>query len=143
VAKVPRLGEPQHARLCYLLGKIATAGTVLDNADRAWLVELLDSIRLGEDVSKRFTKNGKPSPQADLHFWIACDVAQHLHDRKRGAHAAVAKRWAMDNVTGPDSVAKIVTRQRSNTDAVTHLLGDGFAAVIEYHRVRLIGHKSR
>jgi hypothetical protein len=143
MAKVQRLGDPEYSRLCNLLGKLATPGAEIDAADRAWLVDVLDAARLGEDVSKRFTKSAKPSPNAERHFWIACDVAQHLHDGKRPAHKLVAERWNIVTNSDDDdeipALRKIISRQRKNTDSVQHLLGDGFARVIEAHRKRLAG----
>lgn len=133
MAKVPRLGEPQYSELCSVIGKLATDGAALDNAERMWLVELLDSLRLGEDVSNRFTKNAKLSPEAERHFWIACDVAQHIHDGRKPAHDLVAARWGVQ----VETLQTIVKRQRKNTDAIAHLIGDGWPIVIEHHRARL------
>jgi hypothetical protein len=137
MAKVPRIG-PEHSRLCDVLGKLATPSSTLDDAERAWLVELLDSMRLGEDVSRRFTRNAKLSPEAERHFWIACDVARHIHDGLAPAHDLVAQRWKL-KLSDAESARKIAQRQRPNTDEITRLLDDpGFPNVIEWHRAKLL-----
>jgi hypothetical protein len=140
VAKAPRFGDPRLAELLNVIVKLAT-DVSLDSADRAWLYELLEAVRNGEDVSKRFTRNAKPSPEAERHFWIACDVAQSIHDKQNEPYEAVAKRWRLDDADakGPDNVRKIVQRQRANTAAIAHLLGNGFARVIAQRRDRLLG----
>ena len=137
--KVPRYGEPQVEMLAKVLGKVVTPDETLNAADRAWLGELLEALILGKDVEARFTQRVKPTPKAELHFWIACDVAQHVHDKKKDVHALVAKRWRMDDADakGADNIAQIVKRQRANTKAIKHLLSDAFARQIEQHRARL------
>jgi hypothetical protein len=136
MSKAPRMGAAW-SQLWRISAKLAD-DTPLEGSDRRWLLELLQSAAVGEDVSKRFTKNKKPSPEAERHFWIALDVAQHIHDRRAPAHDLVAQRWGL---TDADTARKIAQRQRENTAPLGSMLGDGLAAVIDMHRERL-GHKS-
>jgi len=78
--------------------------------DCAWLLDLLQAAASGENVAKRFTQNKKASPEVERHFWIACDVAQHRHDRSEDPLAAVAKRWGMydSDDKGRANVEKII-----------------------------------
>lgn len=137
----PKLG-PDWNRLWEISAKLLQ-GDDLDSTDRRWLVDLLQAVAQGENVSTRFTQNKKASPMADRDFWIACDYEQHKHDGKTRIAASVADRWRLDRdsekASGPEYVRKIKKKQRENVDAMRHLLGPRLAAVIDWHRKALLG----
>ncbi len=141
MAKVPRPGS-EYTRLCNVLGKIAGAprvGASLDREDCAWLYELLEAIRSGEDVARRFTRNKKLRPMADRDFWLACDVAEHVHRRESPAYRLVAERWGMTGDAAEETVKTISKRQRTNVREAGGIGKPGTAAVIEWQRIRLLG----
>jgi hypothetical protein len=113
-----------------------TGEVTLTQADAGWLCELLTAIMAGEDVSRRFLENRKPSPEADRNFWIACDYAQHVHAGIKPAAEKVADRWSL---SGPEAVETIYKRMRQHVDQVRELFGPGFARVIKWHRTRIEG----
>ena len=132
---------PEWSRLCDVIGKLAGEAT-LENSDRAWLINLLSAVQSGEDVSRRFTENKKPSPEAERHLWIAFDYEQHLHDKIKPAALKVAERWNLSEVEGAETVRTIVKRQRRLghvKEVGPQLFGPGFARVIDWHRERLLG----
>lgn len=126
--KQPKMG-PDWFRLWTITAKLAEHKP-LDRSDEAWLVELLCEAAAGEDVSQRLTENRKQRIREDRDFWIACDVAWHVHHH-RNAHETVVDRWPGLSV---DNLKKIVAKRRTDTDAIAHLLGCQFVRVIDWHR---------
>ena len=150
---VPKLG-PEWSQLWTIVGKLADDDR-LDRTERQWLTELLQGIAANDDVRRRFRKGVSSVPDfADRDFWIACDVEQHKFDGFDGPlYLTVAERWKItrtrNGVEDPelthDYINKIVFRQRQAESVVSirHLLGSGFANVIEIHRDKFLGGTSR
>ena len=108
--KVPRKdGEQFHPlwhQLVNLQVKLAQ-NLPLDAAENAWLLELLGSIGEGEDVSKRFLRNVKPS-EDEKHYFIAIDVARLKRENDPDPYATAGKRWFV----APESIPVTLSRKK-------------------------------
>jgi hypothetical protein len=147
VNKTPRIGR-EWSRLWDVLGDLASQidferGPLdeikLTQADARWLCELLNAIGTGADVSTRFFMSAKAGSKRELHFWIACDLAQHVHDKTTRARSLVAERWGFVAADAEQTIARIARRQRGNVAQVRRLFGPAFARIIDSQRRRLLG----
>jgi hypothetical protein len=146
MSKMPRIGR-EWSRLWDVVGDLASQidferqpsdAVTLTQADARWLCELLSALGTGVDVSSRFFMSARAGTKNELHFWIACDLAQHVHDERKPARTLVAERWGIDAADREQNVARIARQQRGHVAQVRRLLGPAFARIIESQRQRLL-----